>query len=440
MTHSINDRGHMEIGGCDCVELARQYGTPLYVMDEGQIRRNCARYRDTMAECYPNYLVAFAGKAFLTSAMCRLVEEEGLGLDTVSGGEIYTALNTGFPPERMILHGNNKSAQEIRQALKAGVHRLVVDSFSELHVLSELATDLGLKANILLRVNPAIAPDTHHYIQTGQLDSKFGFGFDRQIMEAVRLAQSLPGLTLRGLHCHIGSQIHELSFFVQAAEVMMELLARIRREEGLTLEELDLGGGLGIRYLPGDPEAAIEDYVRAVASAVKQSAARFDLPLPRLILEPGRSIVGETGITLFQVGSQKEVPGVRKYVAVDGGMTTDIRPALYGARYDAIAANRVNAPAEELVTIAGKACESGDILIKDINLPRLNQGDILALLSTGAYHYSMASNYNRLPRPAVVFARQGVSHLVIARETYADLVKNDILPAHMLRRGEKSGA
>lgn len=436
----INERGHLQLGGCDTVELVRRFGSPLYVLDEGLIRENCARYRDTLAQCYPNARVAFAGKSFMTSAMCRLVEEEDLSLDTVSGGEIYTALQTGFPADRIIFHGNNKSPAEIDLALRAGVGRLVVDSFSELALLSQIASARGLVANIYLRVNPGVAPDTHAYIQTGQEDSKFGFGIDTQVLPAVRLAAELPGLNLLGLHCHIGSQILSLAPFRRAAEIMVDLMAKIRRELGLTLAELDLGGGLGIRYLPEDSPPAIEDYVRTLAGTVKARAANHDLPLPQLLVEPGRSIVGPAGITLFQVGSWKVVPGVRKYVAVDGGMMSDPRPALYGARYDAVVANRAQEPAQEQVTIAGKACESGDILIRDIELPVLRRGDILAILATGAYHYSMASNYNHFTRPAVVFAHNGRAELVVTRESYEDLIKRDIIPPHMLKQAAKSGA
>jgi len=409
-------------------------------MDEGLIRKICATYRDSLKKYYPHSMAAFAGKSFMTSAICRLIEEEGLGLDTVSGGELYTALQTGFPPENIIMHGNNKSEAEISLALSAGVGRLVVDSFSELSLLSQMATAKDAKASIYLRVNPAIEPKTHRFIQTGQLDSKFGFGLCQQVFEAVKMATELPGLCLRGLHCHIGSQIHDLAPFQRAAEVMVELLNRIRQELGLTLEELDLGGGLGIRYLPEDTPTPIQDYVRAVTESVKETADRLSFPLPKLVLEPGRSIVGEAGITLYKVGSWKEVPGVRKYVAVDGGMMSDLRPVLYGARYNALVANRATAPAQETVTIAGKACESGDILIRDIELPKLHRNDLLAMLSTGAYHYSMANHYNHFTRPAVVFAYEGRAELVVARESYADLLRNDILPPHMLRRAEKSGA
>lgn len=435
----VNQQGHLQIAGCDTVELAQKFGTPLYVMDEGLIRSNCARYQNALTKCYPKAMTAFAGKAFMTSAICHLVEDMGLGLDVVSGGEIYTALQAGFPAKGMVFHGNNKSTEEIDLALGAGVGRLVVDSFSELALLSHIASAKGVEANIYLRVNPAIEPETHTYIQTGQEDSKFGFCITTQVLDAVAQAVQLPALNLRGLHCHIGSQILTLTPFQRMAEKMVELLATIRREHGLLLGELDLGGGLGIRYLPQDFPPTIEDYVQAVTTTVTESAAKHMLPLPQLILEPGRSIVGPAGITLLQVGSWKVVPGVRKYVAVDGGMMSDIRPALYGARYHAVVANRPNDPAQETVTIAGKACESGDILIRDIRLPKLQRGDLLAMLSTGAYHYSMASNYNHFCRPAVVFAYGGRGELVVARESYADLIQRDIIPPHMLRRVAVSG-
>ncbi|MTI96578.1 MAG: diaminopimelate decarboxylase [Firmicutes bacterium] len=428
---SSNEKGHLVIGGCDTVELAAQFGTPLYVLDENAIRENCRRYKQSLAQNYPDTMPAFAGKSFLTKAMCSLLAQEGMALDTVSGGEIYTALQAGFPAEKIIFHGNNKSEAEINLALDSGVGRLVVDSTAELHLLSQLATARDKAAAIYLRVNPAVTPDTHSYIQTGQVDSKFGFAIDDQIDEAVKLALSLPGLSLMGLHCHIGSQILDLTPFRKMAEAMVDLLNRVRQDAGVLLGELDLGGGLGIRYLPTDQPPAIEDYAQVITSALKESAAKYNLPLPKLLVEPGRSIVGPAGITLFTVGSEKEVTGVRKYVAVDGGMTTDLRPALYDARYHAFVANRVNEPATEKVTIAGKACESGDILIKDIELPKLHRGDILALLATGAYHYSMASNYNRFGRPAVVFVRDGDANLIVNRETYADLCSNDLLPAHL---------
>jgi diaminopimelate decarboxylase len=405
-------------------------------MDEEQIRQKCRRYLQAFAANYPAYRLAFAGKAFLTLAMARLTAQEGLSLDVVSGGELYTALLAGFPAENIIFHGNNKSSEELAMALTAGVGRYVVDSFSELHLLSQLAQEHNNVAAIYLRVNPAIGAKTHHYIQTGQVDSKFGFAIGSQAHSAAALAAQLPGLELVGLHCHIGSQIMELKPFELAAVAMVNLLARIQGEWGLSLTELDLGGGLGIRYLPGDIPPSIEAYVVALTGAVKAACQAGGIALPLLVLEPGRSIVGEAGTTLYRVGTSKEVEGVRKYVAVDGGMMFNVRPALYDARYQALVANRPEAACQEQVTIAGKACESGDILIRDIQLPPLKRGDVLAEFSTGAYHFSMASNYNRFARPAVVWVREGKAAVVVRRESLADVVKNDIIPAHLAMKGE----
>jgi diaminopimelate decarboxylase len=429
-TGRINQAGHLEIGGCDTVVLAKEFGTPLYIMDEELMRQNCAAYRDTLAGIYPNSQVAYAGKAFLTKAMCRLVAEEGLALDVVSGGEIYTALAAGFPAEKMIFHGNNKSPAEIELALQHGVGRFVVDSHGELELLAELAAAAGKKAAVYLRVKPGIEAHTHHFIQTGQLDSKFGLGLaDGEAMRAVQAAAKMKALELKGLHCHIGSQIFDLEPFKLAAAVMLDFCKEIYSQTGIIIKELDLGGGVGIRYLRQDDPCPLADFARLVASTVKEKCAEHNLPLPKLLLEPGRSIVGEAGTTLYSVGAIKEVPGIRKYVAVDGGMMDNLRTALYDAKYEAVLANRMNDPAEEIVSIAGKACESGDMLIWDILLPKLWRGDLLACLSTGAYHYSMANNYNRFPRPAVVFVRGGRADLVVARETYDDLIRNDLLPS-----------
>ncbi|NLZ94058.1 MAG: diaminopimelate decarboxylase [Firmicutes bacterium] len=431
-TMQINAKGHLEIGGCDTTLLVQEFGTPLYVMDEELIRHNCRIYRDIFARIYPHSQVAYAGKAFLTTAMCRLLAEEGLALDVVSGGEIYTALSAGFPADKMIYHGNNKTPAEIQLALNSGVGCFVVDSISELELLEELAAAAGKKANIYFRIKPGIEAHTHHYIQTGQIDSKFGLGLaDGQALTAVERALKMPHIELKGLHCHIGSQIFDLKPFQLAARVMMDLINEIKEKTGFLIEELDLGGGLGIRYLNSDLPASVTDYLEKITAAVKERAAAHNLPLPKLLVEPGRSIVGEAGTTLYTVGAIKEVPGVRSYVAVDGGMMDNLRTALYEAKYEAILANRANAPKEQVVSIAGKACDSGDMLIWYIELPRLTRGDLLAVLSTGAYHYSMSNNYNRFTRPAVVFVQNGQADLVVRRESYADLIRNDIIPERM---------
>jgi diaminopimelate decarboxylase len=440
-TMRFNERGHLEIGGCDTMDLVKEFGTPLYVMDEELIRKNCAEYRDTFKRIYPNSQVVYAGKAFLTTAMCRLVDEEDMGLDVTSGGEIFTALQAGFPAQKMIFHGNNKSPEEIKMALAHGVGRFVVDSFAELELLEETAGVVGKRADIYLRIKPGVEAHTHHYIQTGQLDSKFGLGLsDGQAMAAVKIVAKLKNVELRGLHCHIGSQIFDLKPFQLAASVMMDFILEIKKKTGTVIKELDLGGGFGIRYLEEDSPYSLAEFVEMIAATVKEKAAEHGMPLPKLFVEPGRSIVGEAGTTLYTVGSEKNVPGIRKYVSVDGGMMDNLRTALYEAKYAAVVANRKDKEPTEVVSIAGKACESGDMLIWDITLPVLQRGDILAVLSTGAYHYSMSNNYNRFPRPPVVFVGNGKADLVVARESYEDIVRNDIIPVRLRNSGVREAA
>lgn len=429
---TINSNGHLAIGEHDLVELAGKYGTPLYVYDEELIRKRCREYREALECHYPQGEAIFAGKAFLTLAMCRLLMQEGLGLDVVSEGELYTAARAGFPMEQVYFHGNNKSTAELRMAIELGVGRIVVDSLMELELLGEEASRQRKTVRILLRVKPGISADTHRYIQTGQEDSKFGLGIsDGQALAAVRKALKTPRLKLMGLHCHIGSQILDLQPFQLAAKVMMDLREEIRLKTGTLLPEIDLGGGLGIRYTAGDNPAGVADLVQLLAEAIRDKAQQYSCPLPRLLLEPGRSIVGEAGVTLYTVGTIKDVPGIRRYISVDGGMSDNLRCALYGARYEALLANRPQEPAEELVTVAGKACESGDILIYDLKLPSPRPGDILTVLSTGAYHFSMYSQYNRHLRPAVVFVTREQAELVVRRESLNDLIRLEMIPPHL---------
>lgn len=425
-TMRVNPAGHLEIGGCDATELLKEFGSPLYVMDEALIRQNCRRYVQSFRQAYPDSEVIYASKVFSTRAVYRLMQEEGMGLDVVSGGELYTALSVGFPVDRIYFHGNNKSPDELEMALKAGVHRIVVDSFYELDLLNAIAAGLGKKADILLRLSPGIDAHTHHYIKTGTIDSKFGFCIaNGQAMEAVTAAVSQPCLELWGVHCHIGSQIFDLASYEEAARTMMAFVRDMTEKTGAPVREVNLGGGLGIYYSEGDSPQPVEDYARRIGAAVRECAACFGLAEPRIIVEPGRSIVGEAGVTLYTVGAIKDIPGVRKYVAVDGGMTDNPRPALYQAKYEAALANRMGEPATERVSIAGKCCESGDMLIWDIDLPAARPGDILAVSSTGAYNYSMSSNYNRNLKPAVVFVADGKARVVVKRETYGDLLRND---------------
>ncbi len=427
-TMQINERGHLEIGGCDCVELAQRFGTPLYIVDEALVRENCRRYKTAFAKNYPKEArIAYAGKAFLVIAMCQLVNEEGLWLDVASGGELFTALQAKFPTERIYLHGNYKTEAELEMAVRHKVGRIVVDCFEELERLNRVATRLNTVVDILLRLTPGVEAHTHEYIRTGQIDTKFGFPIEGGVaLEAVRYALSLPHLRLRGFHCHIGSQIFETEPYRIAVEEMFQFADLVRKETDFVCQELNLGGGLGVRYTPDDDPPSIEEFVAFLCEAVKEAAARLNFPLPILTVEPGRSIVGEAGTTLYTIGVVKEVPGVRIYVSVDGGMSDNPRPALYGARYFALIANKANQPANLVVTVAGKHCES-DVLIRDIALADPQPKDVLAVFTTGAYHYSMASNYNRFPRPAVVFVKDGQARLVVRRETYDDLLRCDVL-------------
>lgn len=432
-TVQVNSLNHLTMAGVDLVELAQQYGTPLYVYDEDLIRQSCRNYRELLGQIYPDSEIAYAGKAFLTMAMCRLLCQEGLSLDVVSGGELYLAHQAGFPMEKVYFHGNNKSPAELKMALELGVGRIVVDNAAELAQLAREAKSQNCSAAILLRVRPGVAAHTHHYIQTGQQDSKFGLGLsDGRLMAAVKEALKNPRLFLCGLHSHIGSQILDPRPFFLTAGVMVSAMQEIRRKTGVVLEELNLGGGLGIRYTREDRLYGLGGFLQLLARAVREQAAEYNFPLPKLTLEPGRSIVGEAGITLYTVGTVKILPGIRCYAAVDGGMTDNLRTALYDARYEAALANRAEEKRMQKVTVAGKACESSDIILRDIELPMPETGDILAVFSTGAYHFSMFSHYNRHLRPAVVFLSGGKSALVARRESHADLTRLERIPLHLL--------
>jgi diaminopimelate decarboxylase len=427
-TQKINKYGHLEIGGCDVVELAKEFSTPLYILDEELIRKNCKTYLKEFQKRVKNFAVVYAGKANISVGICQIMKEEGLFLDVVSGGEIYTALKTKFPTEKIFFHGNNKSKEEIIFALKNNIGRIVVDSEDELEILQEIAKKFNKKQKILLRVTPGIKPKTHTYIQTGQIDSKFGLGIDNgEALRVIEKIKNFENLFLTGIHCHIGSQIFELKSFEIAAKIMIEFREKIREKIGFYLEEVNLGGGLGIRYTEDDNPPSISQYVDVITKSVKDTCKKFSSPLPKIIVEPGRSIIGEAGITAYTVGVIKEIPGIRKYVVVDGGMADNPRPALYSAKYQAIIANKANKEREEIVSIAGKCCESGDILIQEIKLPKVERGDILVVFSTGAYNYSMASNYNRLPRPATVLVKNGRAKLLVKRESYQDLVRNELI-------------
>lgn len=434
-TAHVSPDGHLVISGCDGLELARRFGTPLWVLDEDHLRENCRAFRRAFgrADLFPGGAeVVYASKALLALALCRIADQEGLALDVVSGGELYTALAAGFPPERIHFHGNHKTPRELAEALEAGVGRFMVDNLEELDTLNALARGQQ-PAEVILRLTPNVEPNTHDYIKTGQADSKFGFPIHTgQALDAVRRALASPHLTLRGLHCHIGSQIFETESHGLAAMALLDFAAEARGATGWEPAEINLGGGFAVRYNghEQDPPSP-DDYAVAISRAMMERAVEHGLAVPRLSIEPGRAIVAAAGWTLYTVGSVKDIPGTRTYVIVDGGMGDNPRPALYGARHEACLVHAADQTVDSLVTVAGRCCESGDILIRDLRLPRPAPGDILALSTTGAYNHAMSSNYNRLPRPAMVLVSGGGADLIVERETYADLVARERIPARL---------
>ncbi len=423
----INSEGHLEIGNLDTIDLVKEFGTPLWVIDEKGLRDNCRKYKEAIPGT--NYEVAYASKSLSNLSVLRIIDEEGLSLDVVSGGELYTALEADFPPGRIYFHGNNKSPEELQYAVESNIHRIVVDNFYELNLLNDICAKTGRVQDILLRITPGVEAYTHEFIQTGQIDSKFGFTLPNgQALKAVKTALKCSNLHLTGIHCHIGSQIFAIDSYQNASILMMNFLIEIRSETGHECSELDMGGGFGIYYTDEDEFINPQELMEVIMATIKEKSLVHNFPIPKIIIEPGRAISGPAGITLYTIGSSKEVAGVRKYLAVDGGMTDNPRPALYGAKYTALLANKANYKGKELVSIAGKCCESGDMLIWDVKLPRVETGDILAVLATGAYNYSMSSNYNRLPKPAMLLVNDGHADIIVKRETYADLLRNDIIP------------
>ena len=425
---AVNEQGHLTVGGMDTVELAKEYGTPLYIMDEGLIREHCRSFKESMDKYYGGQgLVCYASKAFCCKAMCRIMLEEGLGLDVVSEGELYTALSVGFPAEKLCFHGNNKTDHELSYALENGVGRIIVDNIYELERLNRLAEKTGRTANIMYRIKPGIDAHTHNFIMTGQIDSKFGFALETgEAYEAVKKAIECSHINLVGLHCHIGSQIFDIDPFVKAAEVMLTFIAKIKDELGFEVKELNLGGGFGIRYTEEDAPVGYDKYMEKVSEKVKEVCAEKNVKLPFILIEPGRSIAAPAGITLYTVGGRKKIPNIRTYVSIDGGMGDNPRYALYQSKYDVEVANKANLPKTETVTVAGKCCETGDLIGEGMPIQPVEPGDILAVLATGAYNYSMSSNYNRIPKPPVVMIRDGKSRVVVKRETFEDIVRNDI--------------
>lgn len=426
-TQTINEQGHLTIGGTDSVELAETYGTPLYVYDIQLFRDRAKAFQQTFEKAGIGYQVAYASKAFSTIAIYQVAAEENLSLDVVSAGELYTAVKAGFPVQKIHFHGNNKSLEELQMAFEVGIGCIVVDNFHEIDLLKKLSEQSKRPMNILLRVTPGIEAHTHDYITTGQEDSKFGF--DLKNGQADRAFQQTYGheyLKLMGLHCHIGSQIFDTGAFQLAAEKLIEKMDGWKKTTGYTCPVLNLGGGFGIRYTEEDQPLEPAVYVEQMIQTVKQASEASGYPVPEIWIEPGRSLIGDAGTTLYTIGSTKEVPGTRNYAAVDGGMSDNIRPALYGAKYSSLLANKANAELTKQYTIAGKCCESGDKLIEQAELPAVEAGDLLSVFCTGAYGYSMASNYNRIARPAVVFVENGAHQLVVKRETNDDLIKQDL--------------
>ena len=424
-TAEFNEKDHLAIGGCDTTELAEKYGTPLFVYDVSQIREKARGFKRTLDEMGVKNKVVYASKAFSCLAMYQILEQEQLACDVVSGGELYTALKGGMNPANIEFHGNNKLKEELEFAIDSKVGMIIVDNFYELELLKEITANRTIKQPIMLRITPGVNAETHDYILTGQVDSKFGFDVNSgQAEKSLSTALAIDGVELKGIHCHIGSQIFSTEGFIVAAEKMLAILETYRQSYGYVAEILNMGGGFGVKYTEGDNPLQPEQFMKAIVESIKGRCAILEYPLPEIWVEPGRNIVAEAGTTLYKIGSQKVIPDVRHYVAVDGGMGDNIRPALYGAEYTGMLANRI-AESNGEAALVGKYCESGDQLIKAINLPEVVAGDVFAMTSTGAYGYSMASNYNRNPRPAVVFVENGKDTLVVRRETYEDLIALD---------------
>lgn len=435
-TLKANAAGHLEIGGCGALNLAKEFGTPLYVYDEAYIRKMMRVFKNTINSDYAGHgNVLYASKAFSCLAMYCIAKQEGIGCDAVSGGELYTALKAGFDAENIYVHGNNKTYEELVQAVEAGVGGIVIDCYREADILDKIAAERKVKQRVLIRVNPGVEAHTHAFVQTARTDSKFGFSIrDNTALDYTKHVLSLKNLDLKGYHCHIGSQIFEKQSFALAAQNMLDFMAGVKKEASYEAEILNMGGGFGIYYTDEDPkftEKDYADYLLTLINTVKEKSAELNFRLPYLLIEPGRSIVGEAGVTLYTVGSIKDIPGIRKYVAIDGGMFENPRYSLYQSKYTVVKAADVNAANVQKVSIAGKCCESGDLIGVDLPLPEVESGDILAVLSTGAYHYSMASNYNRNFVPQAILVKDGKAEVIIKKQTFEDLVRNDVVPENL---------
>ena len=420
--------GILYFDGCNTVELAKKYGTPLYVLSETAIVKKCSDIRDTFLNKYKKTRAAYAAKAFLTPAMCKIIEREGLCIDVVSGGEMYTAIKAQFPAERIEFNGNNKSIEEIEMAIDYNLGRIIVDGLDELSLIEKVCKEKGKKTNILYRITPGVKSDSHDYIVTGKKDSKFGIPLDSEIIfPAIEQAIKSELVNFMGLHFHVGSQLNDNSSHLKALEITLNIIKEIYLRYGFITPEINVGGGFGIQYTNEDDRRSYSYFLDPLMEGIEGFSKELNIERPEVVIEPGRSIVGEAGITLYTVGTIKEIPGLRKYVSVDGGMTDNIRPALYHAKYMGIAANKASEMKSDIVTICGKCCESGDILIKDVQVAPLDRGDIFAIFTTGAYGYSMANNYNKNPLPAVVLIKDGKSEIIVRRQSYEDMIKNEVI-------------
>jgi diaminopimelate decarboxylase len=424
----INENNNLAIGGCDAVSLTRNYGTPLYVMNTQLIKDTCQLFKNNFKSEACETEVIYASKAFLTLAMCQLIDQQGLSLDVVSGGELYTAIKAQFPAERIYFHGNNKTLKEILMALNYGVRRIIVDNETELELINYLCAELDRKVDIMIRLNPGIEAHTHEFIKTASNDSKFGISiYDERMGEIINSIQESYYMNLIGFHYHIGSQILNGDSFLKSADIIMEFILKMRKNYGYTAKEINIGGGYGVYYSNGDSDYDLKASLQRIVDKFVTLAKENNLEPPKLLTEPGRSIVANAGTTLYKIGATKHTFGGKKFIFIDGGMTDNPRTALYDSIYEAMIANKPNTDHSIVYTVAGKCCESGDILIKDIELPEAQKGDILAVASTGAYNYSMASNYNRIRKPAVIFVEDGKSKLVVKRESYEDIIRNDLI-------------
>ncbi len=425
---SINEKNHLVIGKSDTVDLAKKYGTPLYVLDEDMVRENCRAYKNAIDKYYGGKgLALYASKALSCKHMYKTVMEEGLGADVVSGGELYTAYKAGFPMDKIYFHGNNKTYDELEMAVSLGVSHIVVDNYTELEALNEIAKEKGTVQSIMFRIKPGVDAHTHDFVKTGQIDSKFGVALENgEAFEMVEKALEYKNVNLDGFHCHIGSQIFDVEPFCHSAEVMMDFIGEIKKRYGKEITHLNLGGGFGVKYVDSDDPIPYDLYIKEVSKVISDKAQELGINVPFMLMEPGRSIVASAGITLYTVGNVKDIKNVRKYISIDGGMGDNPRYILYGSEYTAVLANRADSPYDDVATIVGKCCESGDIIIENGKVQRAEAGDILAVLTTGAYNYSMSSNYNRIPRPAMVRVKGGEDKIIIKRETYEDIIRNDI--------------